>query len=71
MIELRRDDIQEEAEFEGIDLEDESLGISEAFLTLREADSADRVRFEQIPEESSRSPVSIQRTHSIFITSGA
>ena len=52
MIELRQDDIQEEAEFEHIDLEDESLGISEAYLPLREADHNDRVRFEQIPDES-------------------
>ena len=52
MIESGRDDIPEETEFECIDLGNEGLGISEAFSTFTKANHTDRVRFEQIPNES-------------------
>ena len=52
MIELERDDIPEETEYESIDLDDESPGTSETFPRLAGTNHVDRARFEPIPDES-------------------
>jgi RNA polymerase primary sigma factor len=58
MIELRPDDIRGKTQFECIDFEDENTGIPES-SSLMEAYSADRVRFDPIPDESKTGPESI------------
>jgi RNA polymerase primary sigma factor len=57
MIELRPDDIRGKTQFERINFEDESLGIAES-SSLMEAYSADRMRFDPIPDESRVAPES-------------
>jgi len=51
MIELERDDVLEETEYDSIDLDDE-FGASEAFPRLTRANYVDRVRFDRVPNEN-------------------
>jgi RNA polymerase primary sigma factor len=52
MIELENDDVQEETEYESIELDEEGLGASEAFPRLTRANYVDRVRFARVPNEN-------------------
>jgi len=52
MIELEQNDVLEETEYDSIDLDDESLGASEAFPGLTRANYVDRVRFARVPSDS-------------------
>jgi RNA polymerase primary sigma factor len=58
MIELRPEDIRGKTQYERIDFEDENLGIPES-SSIMEAYSADRVRFDPIPDESRAASESI------------
>lgn len=51
MIELERDGVLEETEYDSIDLE-EGSGASEAFPRLTRANYVDRVRFDRVPNEN-------------------
>jgi RNA polymerase primary sigma factor len=52
MIELEQNDVLEETEYDSIELDDDSLGASEAFPGLTRANYVDRVRFARVPNES-------------------
>jgi RNA polymerase primary sigma factor len=51
MIELEQNDVQEETDYDLIDLDDEGLGASEAFPSLTRANYVDRVKFGRTPNE--------------------
>jgi RNA polymerase primary sigma factor len=55
MIELRPDDTRGRTQFKSIDFEDENLSIHES-SSLMEAYSADRLRFDPIPNETKTAP---------------
>jgi RNA polymerase primary sigma factor len=57
MIELRPEDIRGKTHLESIDFEDENLGIQES-SSVMEAYSAERVRFDPIPDENRAAPES-------------
>lgn len=52
MIEFEQNGVLEETEYDSIDLDDESLGASEAFPSLTRANYVDRVRFARVPSDS-------------------
>jgi RNA polymerase primary sigma factor len=52
MIELENDDFLEETGYDSIDLDEEGLGVPEAFPRLTRANYVDRVRFARVPNES-------------------
>jgi RNA polymerase primary sigma factor len=52
MIELEQEDLLEETEYDPINLDEDSLGDSDAFPRLTRANYVDRVRFDRVPNES-------------------